>query len=194
MNRKRPTRWLLLLPILPYLASLALPVDARGALPGYSLVVIGFMATFVGAPVVLIYWLPNPLLWLGIYLLDRRRIRSVLFVGTVAGLLAMLPIMKPDRILEEIIGSPANVAWLASVLLLVAAGYLALVFPRKPDSIQLLQVRESGSTEFKVSERAPRLHPVRPRQARRRGSVVPRDARFATTDGHRGRSPRGRGR
>jgi hypothetical protein len=88
-----------------------------------------------GAPAAL-YWLANPLFWLGLYLLDRGRIKSVLFVGTIAALLAMLPIMRPDRNLEEIIGSPGNIAWLVSMYLLVIAGYLVPLFPRAPDPIR----------------------------------------------------------
>jgi hypothetical protein len=122
---------------LPYLASLLLPLDSQGGVLGYVVFVIGAYAVALGAPVALLYWLPNPLFWLGVYLLDRGRIKSVLFVGTVAALLAMLPIMKPERDIEAIIDSPAYVAWLVSMLLLVTAGYLGLLFPRRPDPIQL---------------------------------------------------------
>jgi hypothetical protein len=147
MSRKRPTRWLLLLPSAPYLASLVLPIDSRGTVPGYVAFVICFLAGAAGSPAALLYWLPHPLLWFGLYLLDRGRIKSALYVGAAAALLAMLPVMKPDRYLEEIISSPGYVAWLVSMHLLVAAGYLGLLFPRKPDPIQ----RELWATESELS-------------------------------------------
>ena len=147
MNPQRPARWLLLLPSVPYLALLVFPIDRRGSVPGSAAFVISFVGAIAGAPVVLLYWLPNPLLWLGLCFLDQGRVKSVLFVGTVAGLLAMYPIMRSARELEEVFRSPAYLAWLASMLLLVAAGYLALLFPREPDPIQ----RELRATERELS-------------------------------------------
>jgi hypothetical protein len=131
MDRKLPARGLLLLPSLPYLASLALPADSRGALPGYAVVWIGSIAVAAGSLAALLYWLPNPLLWIGTYLLHRGRIKTVLCLGTVASLLALLPVINADGNIQEIIGSPANVAWLVSMHLLVVAGYLGPFFPRQ---------------------------------------------------------------
>ena len=155
MSRRRPTRWLLLLPTVPYLASLVLPIDGRGTVPGYMAFVICVLAGAAGSPAALLYWLPNPLLWFGLYLLDRGCIKSVLFVGTVAGLLALLPILGSVRDVGEVVESPGYLAWLASMLLLVSAGYLALLFPRKPDPIQtelLATERELSALRSEVRE------------------------------------------
>jgi hypothetical protein len=103
--------------------------------PGYFAFVVA-LGTVAGAPVALLYWLPNPLLWIGVYLLERACIKSALFIGTVAGLLAMLPVLGSARDIGEVVSSPGYLAWLASMLLLVAAGYLSFLFPRKPDPIQ----------------------------------------------------------
>ncbi len=145
MNRKRPARWLLLLPILPYLASLVLPVNPRGDVWGFVPLVIGTVSLFTN-PTFSLLSLPNPLLWLGVYLLDRGCIKSVLCVGTVAALVAMLPIMNPEEC-QGLIGSPGYLTWVASMHLLVASGYLAILFPRKLDPMQ----RELWATECEVA-------------------------------------------
>ena len=86
----------------------------------------GFWLVIIGVPAVPL-WLPNPLLWLGIFLLDRGCIKSVLFVGTVAALLAMLPVMNPALGFEDVVRSAGYAAWLGSMVLLVIAGYLAFM-------------------------------------------------------------------
>ena len=147
MNRTVPTRWLLLLPILPYLCSLVLPVDDRWMVPGFGLVIIGVL--------MLPFWLPNPLLWLGVLLLDRGCIKSVLFVGTIAALLAMLPLMDPERFFGEVVSSPGYAAWLGSMVLLVIAGYLAPLFPRRSSAVEQAlreSARELSALRYEIRE------------------------------------------
>jgi len=108
----------------------------------------------IGVPAVPL-WLPNPLLWLGIFLLARGCIKSVLFVGTVAALLAMLPVLNPAIGFEDVVRSPGYAAWLGSMLLLVFAGYLAPLFPRQPGPVEeaLWEVeRELSVLRYEIRE------------------------------------------
>jgi hypothetical protein len=133
MNRvyqKLSSRWLWLLPSLPYVASLVLPASSRGDFPGYQVLAIGTLGVAAGSFSALLYLMPNPLLWAGTFLLHQRRIKAVLCLGTVAAFLASLPVMNSDRSLAYVIGSPANIAWIVSMYLLVAAGYLGLLCTR----------------------------------------------------------------
>jgi hypothetical protein len=103
-------------------------------LPGYELILIGSLGVASGSFSALLYLMPNPLLWAGTFLLHQGRIKAVLCLGTVAAFLASLPIMSSDRSLAYVIGSPANVAWIVSMYLLVAAGYVGLLFARENES------------------------------------------------------------
>jgi hypothetical protein len=125
MHRARPRAFVPLLPALPYVLSFLLPIDGqRGNLgDGFHLFVVGISA--------FPFWLPNPLMWLGLYLLDRGRSCAVLAVGSAAVALALLAIFM----FEELIRAPAYIAWFVSMLLLVIAGYLAPVFLRPPDPL-----------------------------------------------------------
>jgi hypothetical protein len=120
-------------------------------------VVVGAFSAAAGSIATLLYWLPNPLLWLGLYLLDRGLIKAVLAVGTLAGLLAMLPVLSSARDIAGLAHSPAYVAWLAAMLLLVAAGYLGLLFRRKPDAI----LEKLWAAEIELSALRSETHELR---------------------------------
>jgi hypothetical protein len=134
IDQKLPAQWLLLFPGLPYLASLVVPASPRGDLPGYELILIGSLGVAAGSFSALLYLMPNPLLWVGTYLLHQGRVKAVLCMGALATILALLPIINSDRSVAYIIGSPANVAWIVSMCLLVIAGYLGLLFTRKTNA------------------------------------------------------------
>jgi len=139
---------LLLLPLLPYVATALLPF---GQEPGWLL----FIYLFFAFP----FWLPNTLFWLGLYLLARGRTGWVLFVGTLAFLIASLPML--DTGLWRLLGMPpvgsmpGYLAWVSSMCLLIVAAYLAPLCPRPPDSDELYTMElEDDLRRLKAENRA----------------------------------------
>jgi hypothetical protein len=77
----------------------------------------------------------------------------------------MLPIPEPVSSLDEVIHSPGYVVWLVSMILLVIAGYLGLLFPRKLDPVQ----RKLWATERELSTLRSEVRALRERVGFQRG-------------------------
>jgi hypothetical protein len=125
MERQQPRAFVVLIPAWPYAVSFFLPL---GSLAGKD--EIGLSAFVVGIAA-FPFWLPNPLMWLGLYLLDRGRYYAVLLVGSIASLLALADAFC----FKDLIAAPAYQAWFLSMLLLVIAGYLGPFFPMPSNTV-----------------------------------------------------------
>jgi hypothetical protein len=108
-----------------YLTSFFLPVgEAYGWVFFLAALLYGIFM-----PLVLLYWIANPLLWWGLAALHRGRFARAGVFGGVASVLAALPIGNP--ILHRQHGIPtipwAYYAWFASMILLASAGLVLAI-------------------------------------------------------------------
>jgi hypothetical protein len=154
MERQQPRPFVILIPAWPYAVSFFLPL---GSLAGRD--EIGLSAFIVGITA-FPFWLPNPLMWLGLYLLDKGRYYTVLLVGSIASLLALADAFC----FKHLIGAPAYQAWFLSMLLLVIAGYLGPLFPRPSNTVptrKSVSDREFSDYLYRLSA------PITPMKVRR---------------------------
>jgi hypothetical protein len=154
MERQQPRAFVVLIPAWPYAVSFFLPLGSHG-----GRVELGLSAFVVGTAA-FPFWLPNPLMWLGLYLLDSGRYYTVLLVGSIASLLALADAFY----FKDLIGAPAYQAWFLSMLLLVIAGYLGPLFPRPSNTVpSTMPVTDREFSDFFFR----RCAPIMPMNGRR---------------------------